>query len=336
MNEPVTIKHIARQLNVSVSTVSRALKDHPRIGPETKARVLALARELGYQPNVLSLNLLNNRSNSIGIIVPKISYNFYSQAISGIEEVVIAAGYNNMICQSNERYEREVANAAYLASHRVTGLIVSLAGSTQSYEHFTGLLNQGLPLVFFDRVCDELATSRVIVDNQRAAYTAVTHLIEEGCRRIALLAGPPSLYISNQRKQGYLDALRMHAIPLCEEIIGHSDFTEAGAARLTQQLLDLAEPPDAIFAVSDRLAISTMTVLKSRGIRIPGEVALVGFGNDSILSLVSPTLSSVDQDPFEIGKVSAELLLRQVTTGAAPEVRVIATRLIVRESSRKR
>jgi DNA-binding LacI/PurR family transcriptional regulator len=336
MKDQVTIKDIAKRLNVSISTVSRALKDHPRIGAGTKARVLELARELDYQPNVLSLNLLNNRSNTIGIIVPKISYHFYSLAISGIEEVAIKAGYTIMICQSNESFAREVANTQDLTYSRVAGLIVSQAGGTQSHAHFQRVVDRGIPLIFFNRVCEELEVPKVIVDNYRAAYTAVEHLVEQGCRRIALLAGPSGLHISNQRLLGYLDALRTNGLPLREELISHSDFTHEEATRQTKALLGLPEPPDGIFAVSDRLAISAMTVVKARGLKIPEEVALVGFNNDPVASLVSPSLSSVDQDAFEIGKTAAQLFFSHLGAGPSAETRTIRTRLVVRESSDRR
>lgn len=339
MKEEITLKDIATLLNVSVSTVSRALKDHPRIGKKTKEAVLSLARDLDYSPNLLALQLLQKRSNTIGIIVPKISYHFYSLAISGVEEAAIKAGYNIMICQSNESFAREVTNTQDLTQSRVAGLIISQAGETEQYGHYQALLKKNIPVVFFNRVWEEQGVSKVVVDNYAAAYAAVEHLVAQGCRRIAFLAGPEGLHISNRRKEGYLAALAAHGLAVRPGYLVHNDYSEAEALQLTHRLLELPERPDAIFAISDRVAIMAMAAIKAKGLKIPADVALLGFNNDPVTALTCPAVTSVDQDAYLIGKTAAELLLRQLgeeVPAWQPETVTVSTRLVVRESTRRR
>ncbi|MEM9832273.1 MAG: LacI family DNA-binding transcriptional regulator [Bacteroidota bacterium] len=334
--KPITLKEIAERLNVSTSTVSRALHNHPRISSATKRAVQALAQELNFQPNPLAMNLRMQRTKTIGVIVPKISYPFYASAISGIESVAIREGYNIVICQSNESYEREVANITSLLLSRVDGIVVSLAGETEEYSHFQEVLDRGVPLVFFNRICPELSVSQVVIDNFSAARQAVGSLIQHGCRRIGLLAGPSKVNISNERLRGYQRALTQYKLPFDPDLIAHCDYSEASGYAQTVHLIQLPNPPDGIFAVSDRLAIAALQALRDHGIRIPKDMALVGFNNDPVTAVVSPPLTTIDQNPEQMGETAAQLLFQQLRNSKTDiEQVVLKTQLLERNSVKK-
>ena len=257
MSSQITIKDIAKALNISASTVSRALKDHPDISRETKEAVNNLAAKLRYKPNAVALSLKNSKTNTIGVIIPEVVHFFFSSVISGIEDVAYDAGYNVMVCQSNERYAREIINAQALDSNRVEGALVSVSKETHDFAHLLYLEENGIPLVFFDRAPEELDVDKVIIDDCKAAYNATTHLIETGCRRIAHLAAPQTLGIGIQRLAGYKLALEDHGIPYREDwVIVADSFELAGDA--TRNLMHLPIPPDAIFAVNDMTAVGAM------------------------------------------------------------------------------
>ncbi len=334
--KPVTLREIAERLNVSTSTVSRALHDHPRISSATKRAVRALAQELNFQPNPLAMNLRMQRTKTIGIIVPKISYPFYASAITGVESVAIQEGYNIVICQSNESYEREVANIQSLVLSRVDGIIVSLAGETERYDHFQEVLDRGVPLVFFNRTCPELAVSQVVIDNFVAARQAVNSLIQHGCSRIGLLAGPAKIDISNERLRGYQQALAQHQLPFESDLVAHCDYSEASGYAQTTRLIQLPNSPDGIFAVSDRLAIAAVMAIEDHDLQIPEDIALVGFNNDPVTSVVSPPLTTIDQNPEQMGETAAQLLFRQFREpDAGTEKIVLKTQLLERKSVKK-
>lgn len=331
-----TIKDIARILRISPSTVSRALQDHPRISEETTKAVQALAQKLDYMPNSVALSLVKSRTNTVGIIIPEIAHHFFSSAISGIEDIAYKAGYNVMICQSNESYERELLNTKALLSSRVDGLIVSLARETQDYQHFRQLQQRGFPLVFFDRVCQEVAASKVIVDDYEGAFMAVEHLISIGCKRIAHLSGPKNLLISHNRFNGYADALAKYGLPVDQALVVHCDLTLENGIQAARSLFDQIQPPDGIFAISDLVAIGAMLTIKEKGLKIPEEVAIIGFANSRYASFFEPSLSSIEQPAFEMGQIAAQLFLDQTKTDAdqyVPETKILKTKLIVRASS---
>jgi DNA-binding LacI/PurR family transcriptional regulator len=335
----VTIIDIARELNLSKSTVSRALRGHPDINVQTKKAVLELAGQLDYQPNLLASSLVRSRSNTIGIIVPEFINQFFPAVIMGAQEVLEAAGYHVMICHSNESYLTEVANTRVLFASRVDGLLVSLTRETANTEHFENLQRKGVPLVFFNRVCEGMNVSKVMVDDYQGAYVAVEHLIAGGRKRIAHLAGPPALLISRNRLNGYLDALRAHNLPADPELIIHYDLTKEKARIYVKHLLDLSPPPDALFAINDPTAIEAIRVIKARGLRIPEDISVVGFSNDPSSELIEPGLTTVEQPVHQIGQVAAQLLLAQLESGSeafVPQTRVLPTRLIVRGSTSAR
>jgi len=336
MRHQVTIKDIAKQLGVSVATVSRALRDLPDIHPDTKKLVLDLAKELDYQPNVLATSLVKSKTKTLGLIVPDLGYYFFSTVVKAVEDAAIAAGYSLLIAQTQESFERELTNIQNLSRSQVEGIIISLSRETVNFDHLTRLQRRGIPLVFFDRDSEEIDASKVMVDNEQSAYEAVKHLIENGCKRIAFLAGPKNVSVSNQRRLGYSRALKEAGIESDPSLIIHSDYFQDSAISKTHQLMKEANRPDGILVVSDRLAIGVLIALRELNISVPEEVKMVSFNNEPICSVVSPTISSIAQPLEEIGRLSVELLLEQIehkTDNPTPRVEVLKTKLIVRESS---
>jgi DNA-binding LacI/PurR family transcriptional regulator len=331
----VTIKDLARHLNVSVATVSRALRDLPDIHPDTKRAVVELAAAWDYQPNQLATSLVKNRTRTIGVIVPNLGYYFFSTAIRGIEEAAHRAGYSVLLTQSNESYQRELTNIQDLARGQVEGLIVSLSQETSQYEHFHRLVRRGLPLVLFDRETPELHVSKVVIDNRQAAAQATRHLIENRCRRIAILAGPDYLALTHQRLAGYQDALRESGMGCDPALVAYGDYSQGVAIDLTHRMMTLPEPPDGLVAVSDRLAVGALIALRKHGTRIPEDMAIVSFNNEPVSELLSPPLSSVAQPILEMSRTATELLIRQIESEVPlpPETRVFPTQLVVRASS---
>jgi len=337
MSSPITIKDIAKALNISASTVSRALKDHPDISKETKDAVNNLATKLRYKPNAVALSLKNSRTNTIGVIIPEVVHFFFSSVISGIEDVAYDAGYNVMVCQSNERYTREIINAQALSSNRVEGVLVSLSKETHDFTHLQNLEENGIPLVFFDRAPEEIEVDKVIIDDQKAAYNATTHLIETGCKRIAHLAAPQTLGIGIKRLAGYRQALEEHGLPYREELVVIADsFDLAGDA--ARNLMHLATPPDAIFAVNDMTAVGVMKTLQRMSIQVPQKVAIIGFSAGFFSDITTPTLSSVDQHGYEMGVEAAKLLLQRIAhpAGDNHKTHYIDTHLVLRESTKRK
>jgi len=331
----VTIKDIARELGISPSTVSRALKNHPDISPDTKKAVNDLARKLNYQPDAVALSLRQNRSNTIGVIIPEIVHYFFSSVISGIEDVAYDAGFTVIICQSNELYDRELSNAKALLAHRVDGVLVSISKQTSSFQHLNDFKDRGVPIVFFDRIAPGFLADQVIIDDMDAAYRATRHLIEGGCTRIAHFAGPQNLLIGQQRKQGYIKALKERGLPVEESLMQQADNFEKARIYATS-LMDSSDPPDGIFAVNDLTAIGAMQTLQKRGVKIPGEVAVIGFSDGRFSGITDPTLSSVDQHGYEMGSVATELLLKRILSESKDypfETKVLKSELIIRGSS---
>lgn len=333
----ITIKDIARILGISPSTVSRALKDHPDINAETKKAVNELANKLKYQPNAVALSLKNSRSNTIGVIIPEIVHYFFSSVISGIEDVASQKGFTVIICQSNESFEREVANARTLLSHRVDGVLVSVSKETHSFNHLVDLQEGGIPMVFFDRIASEINADQVIIDDLQASYKATRHLIETGRKRIAHFAGPQSLIIGRDRLQGYLQALSEAGLPVDNRLIIEADNFER-AHNAVVEMFDAGIIPDGIFAVNDLTAIGAMQTIQKRGYKIPDDIAIVGFSDGRFSGITDPHLSSVDQHGYEMGTVAADMLFHRILSGEAeyiPEIRVLKADLIVRGSSVK-
>ena len=339
----VTIKDIARELGISPSTVSRALKDHPDISPETKKAVNELAEKLNYQPNIVALSLRQSKTNTLGVIIPEIVHFFFSTVISGIEDIAYSAGYNVILTQSNESSQREMTDMKALFNSRVDGMLLSLSRETTNFDHIESMMAKGVPMVFFDRVYDHPNTSKVIVDDLSGAKEATLHLIEQGCKRIAHIEGPTNLAITKQRLEGYLEALKEKGIPIDKDlIIPCSDPSIEGGKIATEKILAMANVPDGIFATNDPVAMGAMQAIRAKGLKIPQDIAVVGFSNWLFSSMMDPPLSSVDQPGFEMGQEATKLLIRQIETKSKedvdpkPETKVLKTKLVVRESSSRK
>lgn len=334
MTKPPTIKDIARQLNISVSTVSRAIRNAADVNPETKKAVMGLVEELNYQPNQLALSLRNKQTHTIGVIVPNLDY-VLSLMVRGIDEVALEAGYTVMICQSNESFGREILNTRRLLDSLVDGFIISVSSETKTFDHFKKIQEKDIPMVVFDRITPELKAPSVRIDNEEGGFLATEHLIEQGYKRIAILAGPENLDISNLRMEGYLKALRKYKIKVDPALIMHCDFNQDYAYFATEELLSMKKKPDAIFTISDRMAIGAMLSIKKRGLRMPQDIGLVGFNNEPIVSLVSPAISSVEQPSFELGKAAAKLFIERMhqTDDMNNVEKMLKPKLFIRESS---
>ena len=306
----VTIKDIARELNIAPSTVSRALNDHPAIKKETRDAVKALAEALDYQPNLLALNLLQKKSNTIGVIVPEITGHFFSAIITGIQDVIVDSEYNIMICLSNESYEEELTIVKKLSKIQIDGVLVAPSSETKDFDHFRRLQKSGIPVVVFDRDCPGLEADKVLVDDYFGAFQAVEYLIGTGCKNIAHLGGPLNLSTTEQRLQGYLDALGKNGVPVNRDYIVHvPGFSHKDGARATRKILELKDRPDAIFAYNDNIAISAMYIAKKLGYSIPGEISVLGFDDEPHSAYISPSLSTVWQPVYSMGMLSARILL---------------------------
>lgn len=334
-NEQITLKDIAKALNISTSTVSRALRNHPDISEETKKVVAELAKEMQYHPNSIASSLRNKKTETIGIVVPEIVHTFFASVIAGVEEIAYQEGYKVIICQSNETYQKEIVNIQTLISARVDGILVSISNQTKEYEHFKLALSRKIPLVFFDRVCEELDTTKVVVNDYEGAVTATQYLIDTGCKRIAHIAGPQSLAICKQRKEGYLAALKKNNIPIDEKLIIECNLEQQEAMNVTNILLDLPHPPDAIFAVTDPVAIGAHLAIRKHGLKIPEQVSLMGFTNDAVSEIIEPSITTMAQPSFEMGKVATLQLLHQIKHKNAKHERLeLKTTLIARNSTK--
>jgi len=332
----VTIKDIARELGISPSTVSKALKGHRDISPSTKQAVKELVDKWHYSPDPIALSLKGGLSKTIGVIVPEIVHYFFSTVISGIEDLAYDSGYHVMFCQSNESYAREVKAVETLLSSRVDGILVSISKTTKNFEHLLKIREAGIPLVFFDRICEEIDSDRVIVDDEVGAYEAVKYLIETGCRNIVHLSGPQNLMIGKGRKDGYIRALTEHRIKVHDKDIISCDTAEE-ARIIVPELLVRSTRPDGIFAVNDHTAAESMKIIKQHGLRVPEDISLVGFTSGMISDLTDPPLSSVEQHGYEIGKEAVRLLIARLEGKGDSDfqTKIIKTELVIKGSSLK-
>ena len=334
-NRQVTIYDIAKNVQVSPATVSRALKDHYSISKETTQIVKKAAKQMGYFPNTPASSLRSKKTNTIGVMVSRINRPFISTLISGVEEVANSKGYHVFIAQSEDKTQKEISNARAMFSARVDGLIVSLAMETHDYSHFDVFVDNGTPLVFVDRVPANMAADKVVVDNFEAAFEVTSHLIEQGCQRIAHFGGAQHRDVYRLRKEGYLAALKKHDLPIDESLMIYSNLGAEEGWEMTQQLFNLPIPPDAIFSANDTAAVSAIQFAKEQGISVPKDLAIAGFNNDRLASIISPALTTVANPAFELGKVAASQLFAQREDNeiVASNTTVLKTELIVRESS---
>lgn len=333
MFEPLTIKDIANALGLSTSTVSRALRDNHEISATTKKRVLDYAKKNNYQPNPIALSLKERKSKSIGVVVSEVANSYFSQAINGIESIAYDKGYHVIISQTHESYEREVINVNHLASRSVDGLLISMSSLTKDISHLTNLHAKGLPIVFFDRIANEIHTHKVISDNQKGAFDATQHLIKSGYKKIAHLTSSNQLSISIERLAGYEKALIENGLKVNKNYIKyclHGGMLYEETENAIKELLALPEIPDAIFVGADRLCIGCLTVLKNLKIN---NIAITGFSNSDVLDLFNPSFTSVKQPAYEIGRLATEMLLKLIEAKYPVEefeTKILSTELFIR------
>jgi len=336
---PMTMKDIARELGISVATVSRALKDSPRISEERRKAIQQYAREHNFYPNVIGEALRHSRvmpSRVIGVIVPEFTHYYFSSILTGIEEAAMARGYYIMVALSNEQYEREARICEMFHRQKVCGVIVSQAKDTKQYDHFQKLIDSNIPIVFYDRICTGVNASRVVVDDYMGAYNAVGYLIDTGCRRIAFYGSPMQLEISKNRFNGYKDALLKHGLTYDEHLTRICDNRQ-DAELITPDLFDGDYYPDAFFAVNDDTAIGILYTVKRMGLRVPEDISICGFTNGQRAVACDPMLTTVEQRGKRVGEEAAEILIDKVE-GHSPmdrvEKRIVRTRLIIRGTTR--
>ena len=335
-----TIRDIAGALGVTPSTVSRALHNHPNISDETKQAVNDCAEQMHYRQNVTASSLRTGKTKTIGVIVPRINSHFISSAIAGIETVSKKAGYSIIICQSNEMLEDETNAVRTLLSKRIDGMLASISMETTHSEHFREVIGMKTPLVFFDRVCTDLDVSSVTIDDFKGAYKATEHLVKQGCRRIVYFGGSTDLAIYRRRLDGYRQALNHHHIPIDENLIFTTNqMTDNMGSTLIETLYKNRHLPDGICSSNDNLAAGAMKFLIEHRVKIPEQIAIIGFSNALFSQWMTPQLSTVDQHSELMGSHAASLLLeeiRQTTVGCVPRNIVLHPELIIRGSSQRR
>lgn len=340
-SDSITIKDIAKALNLSFSSVSRALKDSHKISEPTRRKVQEYAKEHNYKPNLLAQSLRGNKSRSIGLLLPAIPNSFFAEVISGIESVANEKDFKVIITQSLESYEKEIKSIAHLAWHSIDGLIASVATETRDFSHFQQLQDRGIPVVFFDRIASNIKTHTVTVDNSDCSYKITKHLIDQGYKRIAQITSSEELYITAERLGGYKKALEEKGIAYKEDFIkycAHGGMEFDQIEKAVDELLSMPEKPDAIFTASDRITVGTLTVLYRRKIKIPNDMAVAGFSNFSAPEIFNPALTTIKQPAFEMGKQAIKLLL-QIIESKRPvkdfERRILQGELVIRDSTKK-
>jgi len=334
-----TIQDIARSLSITASTVSRALNDHPKISQSTKDQVWKVARELQYQPNTAASNLRKGKANTIGMIVPRINRHFFSNVINGVESVLNPAGYNLIICQSEEKLSKEIENIKTLVANRVGGILISLSVETQDVKHLQKVINSHIPLVMFDRVSDKLHVSMVENDDASGSYEMTMHLLEQGYRNIMWMGGPRNINIYRNRYDGYKKALEKYQIDVSKMLCFEGTPTIQVALDYMREFLNNSQLPDVIFATSDYMAMGVIQACHEKGIIVPNEIAVAGYSNEPFAELISPKLTTVEQFSEEVGKAAAHLLLDELLSDAEeliPRKIVLKPKLIIRESTIKK
>jgi LacI family transcriptional regulator len=331
----IKLKDIAKTIGVSISTVSRALKDHPDVKPETIKAVKQLAESLHYKPDTNALSLRNRKSKIIGFIIPEISYFFFPSLLKGIEEITNKNGYNVMILQSNESYQKEVDCTETLLSNNVDGLIISVTRETDAYHHFNIAKIGGVPIVFIDKVPENYEGDKISVDGEEGTYKAVEYLITAGYKRIAIGLGNPNISISQNRLNGYFKALKKYNIPVNENYVYNCNSIEE-AELLTNRLLELPSPPDSIFSISDQVVAGAMIAINKKMMKIPEQIAVLSFSDEPFCNMFNPPLTSVRPMGYELGKETAQLLIQRIESpelNYVPVVKKLKTELIIRKST---
>lgn len=335
----ITIYDIAKQLNISATTVSRGLKDHPTINKNTRKKIFEVAKELGYRSNHFASSLRSKKTYTIGVIVPKLNSYFMSAVLSGMEYAASKEGYNLIISQSLESFEKEKANANTMFNKRVDGLLVSLSYDTKDIKHFDSFFKKGIPVVFFDRGFIYSESTSVVIDNYKASYNITKHLLNEGCKRIVHLGGNTLRNVYADRLRGYKDALEEHNIRFDEKLVVTSNLSDEAGLRAGEQILKMKHLPDAVFAANDTCAVHCMIKLQESGILIPEQIAFAGFNNDPISKIIQPNLTTINYPGYSIGETAVNNLINHlngISDIKTTNMIVLRSDLVIRESSVKR
>ncbi len=335
----VTIYDIAQKLELSSATVSRGLQDHPAINKNTRKRIQDAAKELGYRHNTFASSLRKQKTNTIGVIVHELNSNFITSVLAGIEKVTTEAGYDLIIAHSSESAAKEVANASNLFHKRVDGLIASLAFDTKDLDHFQPFEEKGIPVMFFDRVEENSESTKVVIDNYKCGYQATQHLIQQGCKKIVLVTASLKRNVYAQRHKGYADALYDNGIAHDKKMVLIKDLSEQCGREAALEILKMKPMPDGAFITNDFSAAVCMRTLKENGIRIPEDIAIVGFNNDAISKIVEPQLTTIDYPGIELGEIAARNLinhLKGISNIKTTNSIVVRSELIIRKSSLKK
>jgi LacI family transcriptional regulator len=336
----ITIYDIAKHLQISATTVSRGLKNHPAINKNTRKKIADAAKELGYRSNTFASSLRSNRTHTIGVIVPRLNSNFMSAVLAGMEDAASRENYNLIITQSLEKREKEKANAHTMFNKRVDGLLISLAYDTENISHLQPFFNKGIPVVFFDRTYPHAESTSILIDNFKAAYDVTKHLLEQGCKRIMHLGGNMLRDVYSERLRGYKKALQDHKIPFDEKLIYISNLNEQAGSDAAENILKMrpGKRPDAVFGANDTVTVHCMIYLKAAGIKIPGDIAFAGFNNDPISKVIEPNLTTVNYSGYHVGEVAVMNLINHLkgfTSTKTTNTIVLRADLVVRESSLK-
>jgi LacI family transcriptional regulator len=335
----VTIYDIAKKLNISAATVSRGLQDHPGISKKTKKKIVDTVETMGYRSNHFARNLRNQKTNTIGVIVPRLNSFFMSSVISGMENVANKEGYNLIISQSSEHTTKEAASAKTMFNNRVDGLLVSLAYNTKNLQHLESFIKKNVPVIFFDRVMEHNQCTNILIDNRKAAYEATKHLVEQGCRRIMHITAPLLQNVYIDRLAGYKQALTEAKIKFREDdvIIGNLSMEAGGEA--AEKILKMKTKPDGVFVANDTCAVGCMVAIKKAGLQIPGDIAFVGFNNDPVSQVVEPNLTTINYPGNEMGEVAARHLISYLNGNVHSHhtnTIILRSELLVRASSLRR
>ncbi len=335
----ITIYDIARELAISPATVSRGLKDDPAVKKITRKKIQDLAQELGYRSNTFASNLRKKRTNTIGVIVPRLSSYFMSNVIAGMEQVVTTEGYNLIISQSSENLHREIENVTTMFNSRVDGLLVSLSHETENIDHFDAFIKKGIPLIFFDRIREHTECMGIIIDNYKAGYDATKHLLDQGYRRIMHIGGNPISRVYEERLKGYKKALSDQKIPIDPKLILIKNMSEQAGVEAAEHILKMKQKPDAVFSANDACAIYCMLTLQQAGFRVPEDIGFVGFNNDPMSKVVKPNLTTVNYPGYAMGEAAATQLINHlngISAMKSTNIIVLRSELLIRASSLKK
>jgi LacI family transcriptional regulator len=335
----ITIYDIAQKLAISPTTVSRGLQDHPSINKNTRKKIQDAAKELGYRHNNFASSLRKQKTNTIGVIIHELHSNFITSVLAGIEKVTAEAGYDIIIAHSSESFKKESANVLNLYHKRVDGLIASLAFDTVGLDHYKPFEEKGIPVIFFDRVEEKIESTKVIIDNYKSGYEATKHLIEQGCKRIVLVTANLNRNVYAQRHKGYKDALHDNNVPFKKDLVLIKDLSEKGGMEAALEILKMKPKPDGAFITNDFSAAVCMQVLKEYGMKIPEDIAIVGFNNDAISKIVEPQMTTINYPGLEVGEIAARNLINHlngISDIKNTNTIIVRSDLIIRKSSLKK